>query len=57
MVTTNFLCKPNEYAVDALRIVMITGNFARLPIDLGGIGISAAVFVLLATIAFRKVQR
>jgi ABC-2 type transport system permease protein len=48
---------PVSYAVDALRIVMITGNFARLPIDLGGIGISTTVFVLLATIAFRKIQR
>ena len=48
---------PMSYAVDALRIVMITGNFARLPIDLGGIGISAVIFALLATIAFRKVQR
>jgi ABC-2 type transport system permease protein len=48
---------PMSYAVDALRILMITGNFARLPVDLGGIGISAVVFALLATIAFRKVQR
>ena len=40
----------------APRILMVTGNFARLPIDLG-IGISAVIFALLATIAFTKVQR
>jgi hypothetical protein len=40
----------------ALKIVMATGNFARLPIDLG-IGIFAAIFALLVTIAFTKVQR
>jgi ABC-2 type transport system permease protein len=48
---------PMSYAVDALRIVMITWNFARLSVDLGGIGISAVIFALLATMAFRKVQR
>jgi ABC-2 type transport system permease protein len=48
---------PMTYAVDALRILMITGNYTHLVTDLEALGISTMIFVCVATIAFRKVER
>ena len=48
---------PMSYVVDALRILMITGNFTHLSTDLGALGISTLIFASLATMAFRKMER
>jgi ABC-2 type transport system permease protein len=44
------LINPMSYAVDALRILMITGNFGRLLNDIEGLAISTMMFIILATI-------
>jgi ABC-2 type transport system permease protein len=48
---------PMSYAVDALRILMITGNFGRLLTDVVALAISTTVFIFFATIAFRRIER
>ena len=48
---------PMSYVVDALRILMITGNFTHLSTDLGALGISTLILASLATMAFRKIER
>ncbi len=48
---------PMSYVVDALRILMITGNFTHLVTDLEALGISTLIFVSLATIVYRKIER
>jgi ABC-2 type transport system permease protein len=51
------LINPMSYAVDALRILMITGNFGRLLNDIEGLAISTMMFIILATMAFRRIER
>ncbi len=51
------LLNPMSYVVDALRILMITGNFTHLVTDLEALGISTLIFVSLATIVYRKIER
>jgi ABC-2 type transport system permease protein len=48
---------PMSYAVDALRILMVTGNFTHFVTDLEALGLSTLIFTSLATMAFRKVER
>src|SRR5215467_373584 len=48
---------PMSYAVDALRILMITGNFGRLLTDVGALAISTTIFIFFATMAFRRMER
>jgi ABC-2 type transport system permease protein len=48
---------PMSYAVDALRILMITGNFGRLLTDVVALAISTTVFIFFATMAFRRIER
>jgi ABC-2 type transport system permease protein len=45
---------PVTYAVDALRALMITGNFTHFVTDLQALGV---IFASFATAAFRKVER
>jgi ABC-2 type transport system permease protein len=46
---------PLSYIVDALRALLVTGDFSRLPIDLGVLVLSVIVMVGLATLAFRRI--
>jgi ABC-2 type transport system permease protein len=48
---------PVTYAVDALRALMITGNFTHFVTDLEALAISTVIFASFATAAFRKVER
>ncbi len=48
---------PMSYAVDALRILMITGNLTHLGIDVGALGISTLIFAFFATIVYRNIER
>jgi ABC-2 type transport system permease protein len=46
---------PLTYVVDALRALLVTGDYSRLLIDVGVVALSVVVIVGLATFAFRRV--
>jgi ABC-2 type transport system permease protein len=46
---------PLSYIVDALRALLVTGDFSRLPVDLGVLVLAVIVMVGLATLAFRRI--
>ena len=46
---------PLTYVVDALRALLLTGDFSRLPVDVGVVALSVVIIVGLATLAFRRI--
>jgi ABC-2 type transport system permease protein len=46
---------PLTYVVDALRSLLLTGDFSHLAIDVGVVSLSVVVLVFLATMAFRRI--
>ena len=46
---------PLTYVVDALRALLLTGDFSRLPVDIGVVALSVVILVFLATLAFRRI--
>jgi len=46
---------PMSYMVDALRSLLITGALQNLPLDFFGTLVACAVFVILASVAFRRI--
>jgi ABC-2 type transport system permease protein len=46
---------PLTYIVDALRALMLTSDFSRLPVDVGVAALSVVILVSLATLAFRRI--
>lgn len=46
---------PLSYVVDAMRALLITGDFSKLGIDMFAIVIATAVFVFLAGLSFRNI--
>ena len=46
---------PLTYVVDALRALLLTGDFSRLPVDTGVVALSVVILVSLATLAFRRI--
>jgi ABC-2 type transport system permease protein len=46
---------PLTYVVDALRALLLTGDFSRLPVDMGVVALSVVIIVGLATLAFRRI--
>ncbi len=46
---------PLTYVVDALRALLLTGDFSHLAIDIGIITLSVVILVGLATLAFRHI--
>jgi ABC-2 type transport system permease protein len=48
------LINPLTYIVDAMRALLVTGDFSGLPVDILAIVISTAVLVALASWRFRK---
>jgi ABC-2 type transport system permease protein len=46
---------PLTYVVDALRALLLTGDFSHLPVDIGVVALSVAILVGLATLAFRRI--
>jgi hypothetical protein len=41
--------------VDALRSLLLTGDFSHLAIDVGVVALSVIVLIVLATLAFRRI--
>jgi ABC-2 type transport system permease protein len=46
---------PLTYVVDALRALLLTGDYSRLAIDVGVVALSVVIIVGLATLAFRRI--
>ena len=46
---------PMSYMVDALRSLLITGALQNLPLDFFGTFAACTVFIILASVAFRKI--
>jgi ABC-2 type transport system permease protein len=46
---------PLSYIVDALRALLVTGDFSHLPLDLGVLVLSVIVLVGLASLSFRRI--
>lgn len=46
---------PLSYVVDALRALLLTGNYSALPLDLGVLVVTTLVFMSLATIVLRRI--
>jgi ABC-2 type transport system permease protein len=46
---------PLTYVVDALRALLVTGDYSHLPTDLGVTVLSVIVLIVLASIAFRRI--
>jgi ABC-2 type transport system permease protein len=48
---------PLSYVVDALRAMLVTGDFSRIPLDIGVLVVVTASFVVLASISFKRIIR
>ena len=46
---------PLSYAVDALRAILVTGDFSHLPTDLGILVLAVVILVGLATLSFKRI--
>ena len=46
---------PLTYVVDAMRDLLVTGSLSSLPVDILAIVLSTLVFLVLASIGFRKI--
>jgi len=48
------LCNPLSYVVDAIRAMLLTGNYANLPIDITVLMFSTVLFISLASISIKR---
>ena len=46
---------PLSYVVDALRALLITGNYSNLPLDFAVLFISTSIFITAASLAMRRI--
>jgi ABC-2 type transport system permease protein len=46
---------PLSYVVDAMRALLVTGDLTHLPLDMFVITLATAVFVVLASLSFRRI--
>jgi ABC-2 type transport system permease protein len=46
---------PLSYVVDAMRALLVTGDLSHLPLDMFVITLATAVFVVLASLSFRRI--
>jgi len=49
------IINPISYVVDAMRALLVTGDFARMPIDILAITLATALLVTIASLTFRKI--
>jgi ABC-2 type transport system permease protein len=49
------IINPISYAVDAMRALLVTGDFSHLAVDFLAIGLATVVMVTLASLSFRKI--
>jgi ABC-2 type transport system permease protein len=52
---TAAIVNPLSYVVDAMRALLVTGDFSSLPQDILALVITTAVLVTLASLSFRKI--
>lgn len=48
---------PLTYVVDALRAMLVTGNFSRLPVDVGALLLTTILLIALASISVSRIIR
>ncbi len=48
---------PLSYVVDALRTMLVTGNFSNLPKDIGALVLATALLVGLASVTVGRIIR
>jgi ABC-2 type transport system permease protein len=46
---------PLSYIVDALRALLVTGDFSKFPVDILAIAIATVVLVTVASLSFRRI--
>ena len=46
---------PLTYIVDALRALLVTGDFSHFPIDIGVLIIALVILLVMAIFAFRRI--
>jgi ABC-2 type transport system permease protein len=49
------IVNPLSYTVDALRALLVTGNYSNLPRDVGVLVLAVAILVTLAVFSFRRI--
>jgi ABC-2 type transport system permease protein len=45
---------PLSYVVDAMRAMLLTGNYTNLPVDIGALLLSTGIFLTSASIVLRR---
>jgi ABC-2 type transport system permease protein len=48
------VANPLSYVVDAIRAMLITGDYANLPVDIAALFIATAAFVALASVSIKR---
>ena len=46
---------PLSYVVDAMRALLVTGQFGNLPVDVGALVLATTLVIVLATWIFRRI--
>ncbi|MDP2661137.1 MAG: ABC transporter permease, partial [Dehalococcoidia bacterium] len=46
---------PLSYIVDAMRTLLVTGEYGHLPVDLGAVLLATFVITSLASLSFRRI--
>jgi len=46
---------PLSYVVDAMRAMILTGDYANLPTDIAAVGASTLIFIALASLLFKRI--
>jgi ABC-2 type transport system permease protein len=49
------VANPLSYAVDAMRAMLLTGDYTNLPVDLLVLAFSTTLFIALASIALARI--
>jgi ABC-2 type transport system permease protein len=46
---------PLSYVVDAMRALLVTGDFSNIAVDLSAIALATSVLIVLASLSFRRI--
>jgi ABC-2 type transport system permease protein len=49
------IINPLSYIVDAMRALLVTGDFSSLPVDILAMLLATAVMLTIASLSFRKI--
>jgi ABC-2 type transport system permease protein len=46
---------PLSYVVDAMRALLVTGDYSNIAVDLFAIALATSVLIVLASLSFRRI--